>query len=787
MNNPHHHQGGVDRRDGGSSSGRMVYPLPSWAGSVQSPSGAKKPSLSVGDRWAATQDRPHAPLAALSKPLTTSTGKSNHPTHLSSSAHRRSVPPPGGVSSLTKRPSLIQQNDGGPLEYRNAHSSQDNTSQINASNALSDALDSDQMIEDFNNSFSNIQSRPRLVRRKSGPGGVQNPPAPMNKPMPTPERSNASSPASALRMRSSHSSHNRNHVNDDDHSHSFYDLEGNEEGFSDSCHYSPTHTSSSMLIDAPPSPLLDDMPIPSSSPARFLSNKSSLLVPPASATYSMAGGGSDDEEDWFDTITNIFSQPHHLRIRKRRRRRPRSNSRGRSNRNNTYSINRRSPTASRLRRVPTIGKDLRQREHTCCMSRTTYVVVQILVLGLFAGGVLLHANRSVAKVQQELQDSHVEKTNILHQMEWIEKRAKTHMAMVQQQQLLQQQQGLLPPFPVEDEGGSNADKVNAEGEDRVRELEDAVESLQLTLQETAKWQLEQTYFSSSKLSAVSTSTSSGSLQVELSLEGSDKDAGSQTAIMGDSPLVIQVSHDLVPYISWMWLSQLQRGQWEKSSMEYHRDANVLEIIPPLPKQDHKQRAKLKSTRGDPTASFLQFFETSIPPSDESIHVGLRRIILRKTPIADGAANPNLEEGAGNPGNKIKESELDDDVATEFEEDRLVLAVHFNAGTCGPTGLYHNGNNHYNFNENQQDEDGDEDIIIEEVCFGTLANSFDSLDKLRRLFYEKEKELDAARKERLTEKTAPEDASDLSRNKREDEDDASLKIQVASTRISVRKD
>jgi hypothetical protein len=325
-----------------------------------------------------------------------------------------------------------------------------------------------------------------------------------------------------------------------------------------------------------------------------------------------------------------------------------------------------------------------------------------LLLLLIAGTVIhLHANHRIAQAHEEMNMHVEEKSMILSQMEWLDKRAKevsrktiagggggganSNFKSSNNVGPLDNSNtgevaaavaggGRPPMFTLEQQDNHQKTILNAKLRNQVHQLENRVDALQATLQQTARQQL-QTIFNDGRM-----------MLKEVALEFSKTTTTTITTASGNveeldlvNPIVIQLSSDTQPYTSWTWLDQLLKHEWDLSELRV--------VSPTLMEITTKKHGSNPSAAAAAAAAAFQWFEKSVNTQDVDATwvVGLKRRYSSSTNFGD----TNI---AG-----------------------LTLTIHANGGTCGSTA-----------------RDGEEEDS-QEICFGKVVYGFDSLEKLQTAF------------------------------------------------------
>jgi hypothetical protein len=160
-------------------------------------------------------------------------------------------------------------------------------------------------------------------------------------------------------------------------------------------------------------------------------------------------------------------------------------------------------------------------------SKKRCLVLQAITFSIFGCAILFHANHRVHTAQQALHASHEEKSNILSQMEWLEKRAKQNLGAV---------------FAARSPDVGESSIQNQSYQKQIDELSSEVGLLKVTIQTSSTKQLRENFASAFH----------PFMEVELQLDGLT------------DPLVIQVAHEDMPYTAWIWFDQIRSGMWTNS-------------------------------------------------------------------------------------------------------------------------------------------------------------------------------------------------------------------------------
>lgn len=269
----------------------------------------------------------------------------------------------------------------------------------------------------------------------------------------------------------------------------------------------------------------------------------------------------------------------------------------------------RSHQQQRRRSSPSIPSS--KKYSSLVIQKHWFLACQLAMLTIFGGAVVVYANHHISMAQHKLAESQTEKSHILTQMEWIEKRAKESIAM-----------GIInnnnPIDLVKDSSTTGGGSVPESS--KVKALMVSVQALEASLQKTSRARLEEAFPSS---------ISHSHIEVALYLEG-----------IPNHPLVIEVPYTQVPYTAWTWINQIRQHRWDPSTFRrvLHQ---AVEIAPDSPVELVAPESPIEmapgggggggpavpllppqgkdSQQGD---SKLQFQETSIP-IDDAFVVGLK--------------------------------------------------------------------------------------------------------------------------------------------------------------------
>ena len=219
-------------------------------------------------------------------------------------------------------------------------------------------------------------------------------------------------------------------------------------------------------------------------------------------------------------------------------------------------------------------------EAQCCTMafKNRCIVLQAVIFLMFGFALFRHADDRVRTAQEALQASHVEKSNILSQMDWLEKRAKRYLGAVG------------GTHDIVGEASSIVEKQSYQH--KIDELSSEVQMLKATIQQSSRKQLRESFASASH----------SFMELELQLEGL-KD-----------PLVIQIAHEDAPYTAWTWLDQVRNETWNGSVLT-PVGGNALELS--------SMNLEDEGDEGNKLLNLLHFREGKVQDGTEAFSVGVK--------------------------------------------------------------------------------------------------------------------------------------------------------------------
>jgi hypothetical protein len=201
-----------------------------------------------------------------------------------------------------------------------------------------------------------------------------------------------------------------------------------------------------------------------------------------------------------------------------------------------------------------------------------WTMFQLVFLIILGGGLWTHSSHRVHVAHQALEASHLEKSSILSQMEWLDSRAKQNMVEMEQKS---------------DSG------QEVQYQRQIQAMAAQIRLLEESLQEAARERL--------KSSGIVVSADSP-LLVEIIMDGAK------------APLVLQLWHDEMPYTTMTWLDQIRNGMWTNANLQ-HVDNSWIDI--------HPTRTTTTTTAGGDAPSRLAFMEESKIGGDRRFELGMR--------------------------------------------------------------------------------------------------------------------------------------------------------------------
>ena len=331
-----------------------------------------------------------------------------------------------------------------------------------------------------------------------------------------------------------------------------------------------------------------------------------------------------------------------------------------------------------------------------CSKNTTYsnkrwrnLFIQISAVIVTVACLYVHSNQKVRQAHQQFQNTHIEKSHILTQMEWLNSRSKKEKII----QSYSRSSGGGGVDSVNNNNDPNSDKDNYNNEKeeyyqrQILGMEEHIQELQHTIQEQSKQDL---------LRTIPSLESSSSLKMEMKLSSDT------------SPIIFELFYQDMPYTTWTWIDQISKGLWNDATIELV-DHNWIDIHP---------ITETTTTTGEDENE-----EDSSVATDDANSISVaattvtnNKLAFREIPIMKTKSNSDSHRSVMNDGkfvlgirNIVSKSRQQQDEGKKdghiYHHSLFVLTIHYETGTC------------------EEDES--------ESCFGQLIKGYDQLNDWRR--------------------------------------------------------
>jgi hypothetical protein len=228
-------------------------------------------------------------------------------------------------------------------------------------------------------------------------------------------------------------------------------------------------------------------------------------------------------------------------------------------------------------------------------NRKKWILLKAAFWIVLGGALWMHSSHHVRVAHQALEASHLEKSDILSQMAWLDSRAKQNMKSVDNENNNNNNNN--------SEQQQQQKKKEVQYQRRIDAMEMHIRTLERTLQDSARERL--------KTSLVVLPPT-----VELTMGGAKE------------PLVIKLWYEEMPYTTLTWLDQIRMGMWTNANLQ-HVDNSWIDIHPTSTMTNSVDGAAASSS----SSSRLAFMEGA---SENTIRGGDRRFVL-------GMRNPQGHE------------------------------------------------------------------------------------------------------------------------------------------------